>query len=736
MKRFLVILCIFFFLGSAGFAESYDRIVLKRDGTVLKGRILESNGKVVIRLRDGGVRTFSRDEVDEIKFATRDESAGKEGYTEEVVYILHLKDGSIVKGKRLEEKGSYFDVITQFGRMPVRKQSIQKIEQKVIRRAAPEEKTVRDVYRSFALDFTFTKPSPSWEFLEKPVKPLTTVQMVYEGGKGNFEVCVTPPPQDLIQNVSERNLKFARSLMEEETKKGLMYLREFDIRISRHLGAPVYLLNYLGISRIFKKEVRVREIRFFHSGNQYILRAYADSKNWKEVRGKLEEAFRHFSFIGPSSLSDNTYADLKLGYLLEKPSSAWTYKENIFDAPEKMPKILYLRSNRRMVGFIQNKGDNIELTPLDDNPSGRARVIKEHDVLRIGEERVPLEILVPEPLTGFRLVVERGTKPLAPSKALACIEDETRRRSKFFKKVHMKKVQIENLEAAELRYQDFGQGTRLKIFRILVAVLGNTSIRLEAHYPARGLAFEKVEGDFDRLFSSLQRIPRPNLKDTCDRQEIARQRRIEGEQHLEKKAHDAAITALTDAIKMFPTYALAYRLRGKAYSLSGDYKRAIKDFMEADSLKEEEGTSQLLASTLATEGMALLKKKQYEEAQRLLKRALHYDPDHDKYRRSLEESYRSWARIPYTKRDYKEAISRYKEGLRELPKSTRLKIDFINCYIAYSHQLRRENDLYGARRQLRKARSLDPKDKRLLSALERIESDIKKARERKKKKKK
>ena len=70
----------------------------------------------------------------------------------------------------------------------------------------------------------------------------------------------------------------------------------------------------------------------------------------------------------------------------------------------------------------------------------------------------------------------------------------------------------------------------------------------------------------------------PNSAASAD---AAKEAREKGKPGLEKKDYDAAITALTEAIRLGPTNAQAFYTRGNVYVRAGAFDKALADFTEA-----------------------------------------------------------------------------------------------------------------------------------------------------------
>lgn len=88
-----------------------------------------------------------------------------------------------------------------------------------------------------------------------------------------------------------------------------------------------------------------------------------------------------------------------------------------------------------------------------------------------------------------------------------------------------------------------------------------------------------------------------------------------------KDSHDRAIADFSEAIRLDPTYAIAFRGRGIAYGNKGDYDRAIADFTEAIRLDPK------LATAFSNRGLAYEKKRSYDRAIADFNEAIRLNPN-------------------------------------------------------------------------------------------------------------
>jgi formylglycine-generating enzyme required for sulfatase activity/Tfp pilus assembly protein PilF len=127
--------------------------------------------------------------------------------------------------------------------------------------------------------------------------------------------------------------------------------------------------------------------------------------------------------------------------------------------------------------------------------------------------------------------------------------------------------------------------------------------------------------------------------------------------YYQNKAFDQAITALTEAIRLNPSYSEAFFKRGDAYDEKENYDHAIKDYTEAIRLNPN------YATAYNYRGLSYFKKKDYDQAVQNHTEAIRLNP---KYVSAY--NYRGLAY--FNKKDYDQAIQDYNEALRIDPSYT------------------------------------------------------------------
>ena len=124
-----------------------------------------------------------------------------------------------------------------------------------------------------------------------------------------------------------------------------------------------------------------------------------------------------------------------------------------------------------------------------------------------------------------------------------------------------------------------------------------------------------------------------------------------GSAYRRKGQYDRAIKDYTEAIRLRPDNAFAFRLRGDAYSLNSQHDQAIKDYTEAIRLKPDD------AFAFNNRGSAYRQKGQYDRAIKDYTEVIRLKPDDAWAYKNRGNVYLRKADHDAAMRDYKQAIS-------------------------------------------------------------------------------
>ena len=124
-----------------------------------------------------------------------------------------------------------------------------------------------------------------------------------------------------------------------------------------------------------------------------------------------------------------------------------------------------------------------------------------------------------------------------------------------------------------------------------------------------------------------------------------------GSAYRRKGQYDRAIKDYTEAIRLRPDNAFAFRLRGDAYSLNSQHDQAIKDYTEAIRLKPDD------AFAFNNRGSAYRQKGQYDRAIKDYTEVIRLKPDDAWAYKNRGNVYLRKADHDAAMRDYKQAIA-------------------------------------------------------------------------------
>jgi tetratricopeptide (TPR) repeat protein len=167
-------------------------------------------------------------------------------------------------------------------------------------------------------------------------------------------------------------------------------------------------------------------------------------------------------------------------------------------------------------------------------------------------------------------------------------------------------------------------------------------------------------GDFNaaiRCFTEAIRL-KPEFADAY---------RDRGMAYEKKDDHDKAIADYNEAIRLRPHYAAAYDSRGNAYDNKGEYDRAIADYREAIRLNPHD------ASPYYNRGIALARKGDFDKAIADYTEAIRLKPDFAAAYRHRGMAYGKKGDLDKASADNAEA-ARHKPGIE--PRSTSSEIYF------------------------------------------------------------
>jgi tetratricopeptide (TPR) repeat protein len=137
-----------------------------------------------------------------------------------------------------------------------------------------------------------------------------------------------------------------------------------------------------------------------------------------------------------------------------------------------------------------------------------------------------------------------------------------------------------------------------------------------------------------------------------------RQKMREGLAAYERSQYDRAIRGYTEAIRLDPDYAAAFKDRGNAYRRKHEYDRAIQDYDEAIRLKPD------YALAFNNRGLAYYYKHEYDWAIRDYTEAIRLKPDYAAAFKNRGNAYSKKGEYDRANQDYKEA-RRLAQGLQQ-----------------------------------------------------------------------
>ncbi len=669
-------------------AEGEGEVEIRtKDGRVIAGTIVsEGPDAVIVETRFGQV-PIPRADIAEIKGGAAAPEPGTEGSEAEeeveaeteTITILHLKDGSVVRG-RLRDRGAYVEIASDRGSVLIDKRSIKEKKEEVVRRpkATPSPAEAPQL-KDYGLGFVVGRPSADWRFDEPSPDPLARMQMRRRDPLAVFQVRLAPALEPLYREVEPRNLDRLKAVAGKELEERYRSVKALRVSIDRYQGAPVWRLRYEAETRVFGSRHAYREVRFHRGDAHFVLVAYCPVDLERAAEADLEAALASFSFMGPVEATDDGYVSFAAGYRLARPAPDW-------------------------------------------------RV-----VARVLEPAAPVEVLAPFGDARYGVNVGAAAPFRNAAEAVDALERTLEAKSRFYKRLGREDRMAGGQPAVELRYHDFGEGgVRLREFRRLLVLRGDRLVELAGSRAATDVLGPENERAVDALFATFEAFEPDSPAQSYARGRRALERRIAGEKRLDERSPAAAIPELTSAIDLYPTYGLAFLLRGKAYADTGNFKAALRDYDVADDLLDDAAVARLVGQAQAQQAATLRGEGDHEGAVKAYQSAIRNEPENKKYREDLVRTVLDWSKTLTREGKYDDAVRRLKESQRDLPGETRIDKEIVRVYQEQATKLRQDDDLIRARNAIRKALKLEPENSRSQQILRQIEESIKKKEEGKK----
>lgn len=165
-----------------------------------------------------------------------------------------------------------------------------------------------------------------------------------------------------------------------------------NIEFSKFFETEVLRLDYESNHPTWGK-LSVIELRFALDGFEYTLRAGCDRAGFKSLQKELWRALESFSFVPEIEVGDRTFLDLKVGYALESPSDEWNFKADVFNSVSPVAietEDKEARVNVEVINTTKSPADMIsgEYRILRNRPGGECTELERWDGKRDGVDMV------------------------------------------------------------------------------------------------------------------------------------------------------------------------------------------------------------------------------------------------------------------------------------------------------------------------------------------------------------
>lgn len=411
---------------------------------------------------------------------------------------------------------------------------------------------------------------------------------------------------------------------------------------------------------------QILEYRFFHQGFEYTLRAGCLASAYKAMEPWLIEACESFSFIPPVEVSSKHYLDFVVGYSVNKPGKDWEFDVDVFNdrkpvaikSSDGTSSVTVQVLDGRSPGELVRK----EIATINANSSGRSKQVKDGDGARDGVNAT------------YRVVrgFEKG-------------------------------------------------GRKSKDFYFFSCRRGKNTLLVKAKGPSSDGNADKIRASLESFFDKIRIFDPEVSKRRLGETNTASNFFGEGVKQIGKRDYEAGVEGFSQAIKRFPTFRRAYLLRADCYEQLKEwdlYRADLEKALELDPTDEALGAK--MAKSFFKEAQEVVRKKDYKEATKLIKKAYFADKKSKKVKDSLVKINKEYLTFLTRKKEFKDAIKIMKSlsSAVRIPETKKLLSD---AYYQAANDFNRQRNLRKARdmgRKSLKAWSGNTKSKTLIKQVE------------------
>jgi tetratricopeptide (TPR) repeat protein len=659
------------------FADGYRlaEVILKNGKKYPKCEV-DDHGDIVKLKIGGGELELTRDQIEKITYLEADKDPGttkpKKTWTK-----LYLDDGRTLTGD-LREDGDFFIIKTKFGEQKLKKSQVLRTE--VVPAEDEDENaeaTGPDLERfpDFDGHFLLERPGPEWKLLRKSLAPNVRAQMNLTDKDAYVRVSVRAAAapwtdqKDLARKVSQE----AELELKREFERGVSVRSEpVDF-----FGSKVFELHYSGTPVGEKTEYDFIELRFERGGFVYAVTGGADKKVFPEVQTQLRAGLESFSLLPTVSFDESSFADLGIGFSIERPNDGWSVLSRPFD--DKMPVELRAASGKAVVKVI-----------VQEMPSGKSAAT------------------ATEEWCGGRLAA-------------------------FNEKPVMKNADRNGTRVETFTFKGFeANSSKLRGYRGAGGVVGKKLIIAAGEYAEN-------EDESTKLMADVQlAVDRFLLHDAVAGAERMRKGQdamkllSEAVECLKQKGKAASegVKKCTDALALFENFARAYYIRALCHEELKEWKELRDDLEAAARLDPRPEYDTAIARSNFSEAVDRAKEKKYDEAEKAFRRAYKADPKDDKIKKEMLANYKAW--WSEVKKGPIPEASKFTEKVDAtgLCKDGEFEKFLIDCWVDIGETILKDKTKYTsaegyARKALRRDKD-NSRAKSLLSNCERAEKDAQK----------
>lgn len=565
-----------------------------------------------------------------------------------------MRDGRTFKDVKYKVRGKYVTVRRRYGDIPYHMRDIKRLIPASGDTEAAEDAGPTNV--DWHARFKLTPPE-GWD-AAKPTNPLVRVMLRHEERDATLSVTVRPV-EGTGWSRPKKNSWGSYGVPEDvprSIQKDMKVLYASQPHVGVGVGSlhtcPVYRVNRYEAQTYRHKTARAQtEIRVQRFGLEYAITYSVASKDEGALKHTIDAVLASFSFLPAMSVEKGFYSDYLRGFSLKNPFETWTLRASPFSESRPLK--------------VQTTDGRGEIT---------VRVLSGDDPQRAVE---------------------------------AMVAERRRKNPRHFSKNKVWQSKQDGSVVTRFRFRDFRSGqTKLLQFRGFAWKVGEKTMLLTGIAPLSDDDARKIQGEVKQILRGVQLSDREGFKKRIDRGRSAMKLLAQGVEAHKARRHSEAIQRFDEAVKLVPSFTLAYYLRGLAKKSSGDFDGYKQDLEKAGELDPSAGYTKALDRALMDEAKDAQTRQKWGKALQLWARVLGSDSKSTKARDAvLECGTQYYAQFSQKKR-WKKGVRAIEKHVKRMAKIDQVKRLLHQTYRDAATNLSSIRKFSGAKKYARAIKSL------------------------------